>query len=274
MTRTIRSTTENSHFLQLQALKSNRTKRHRHGLFLVEGVRPIEQALTHGWQVQSFIFEIGARLSTWAQELLKNSAAETHFELSARLMQMLSDKEETSEVLAVFKIPNISINDVELLQASITVVFDRPGSPGNLGSSLRTCDAFGVSTVILTGHCVDPYDPVVVRSSRGSLFTLPVLTLPSHKELEPWLAHARKDIEDLQIVGASEDANLPIFRHDFMRTTVIVMGNETSGLSDAYKALCDVQVAIPMTGSASSLNVSCATTVFLYEVMRQRTNPG
>jgi TrmH family RNA methyltransferase len=124
--------------------------------------------------------------------------------------------------------------------------------------------------VIVTGHAVDLYDTRTIRASVGSIFALPAIRLASHNELMAWAASLRGRMRDLQIVGTSAQAEQRVATADFTRPTILVIGNETRGLSRGYKALCDQMVQIPMRGAASSLNMACATSILLYEIDRQR----
>ena len=114
------------------------------------------------------------------------------------------------------------------------------------------------------------YDPETIRATTGSFFALPTVRLPSQQELLPWLAGLRQRYADLQVVGTSAKAEVDVAQHDFRRATVLLLGNETSGLSHAYKELCDALVTIPIGGAATSLNVACAASILLYEANRQR----
>jgi len=271
---TVRVYSKNDIFQRLCALKENREKRSKYKQFLVEGVIVINQMLAQSWPVAAMLVGRGRRLSGWAKDAIARAKAEQLIELSPKLLQELSDKEETSELLAVARIPADNLSRIEF-KTGLVVVFDRPTSPGNLGSSLRSCDAFGVDGVIVTGHAADMYHPQAVRGSMGSLFTVPVVRLPSHTHVAEWAATERKANPSLAIVGTSAEggaAAINDFR--FPLPTVLVLGNETFGLSAAYRETCDAVVRITMSGQVDSLNVSCATSILLYEIMRQRGFSG
>ena len=260
----------NNDFQHAEVLIRNRQKRTSFGEILVEGVIPINRLLKSSWQISSLFFSNSAELSRWARDVIKASRAEHHFELPRNLLAELSDKEEPSEILAIVKVPDDDLKRIEVKKVPLILVFDRPSSPGNLGSSIRSADAFGVDGIIVTGHAADVYDPASVRASRGSIFGVPIVRLPSQNELLGWLASFRKHYPILQIVGSSLDSAAIASKHDFKLPTVLVMGNETFGMSKAYQELCTCSVTIPMYGTADSLNVSCATSILLYEVTRQR----
>jgi TrmH family RNA methyltransferase len=207
-------------------------------------------------------------------------------------------------------------------------VFDRPVYPGNLGQVIRAADALGAGGLIVSGHGADVYDPLTVRASMGSLFALPVVRLPSHREVGEWVEGLRRAAPGapgapgaprgprpgrasggaphpegsrvepaqraipegvqqasdpgrgghgtgrLQIVAGSGEAQTPLEEVDLTRPTVLVFGNETRGLSAAYRDLADVLARIPMQGAADSLNVASAATILLYEASRQRRAAG
>jgi 23S rRNA (uridine2479-2'-O)-methyltransferase len=267
--KTIDIHSKNSDFQQVDALRRNREKRQKSRQFLVEGVKPIELAIAHGWQIAAFLYSREMQLSHWAEGVLLASRAERHLELPLALMQELSEKNETSELMAVVKMPVDSLSRIPLRAPLLVVVLDRPSSPGNLGTTLRSCDALGAAGVVVTGHTADLYDPKTVRASVGTLFSLPAVRVPSSKELQPWLESLHRE-HGARIVGTTARSELDVAEHDFTQPTVLLFGNETTGLSAHYKSLCDSFVTIAMRGAASSLNVACAASIVLYEIDRQR----
>lgn len=261
---------ENNDFQRAEVLKRNREKRHRYGEFLLEGVRALSKALEYGWEFRSIYCAAGVPLSDWALNLIERSRVPVVYELQGELIEKLSDKEESSELLAVIAIPADTVDRLPVNREMLTVVFDRPANPGNLGSSIRSCDAFGATGVVITGHATDLYHPHAVRGTMGSLFALPAVRMSSHHELLSWISEVKLEVPDIRIVGTSEKGAEIVDRTDLTGPLVVVLGNETWGMSAAYEQLCDCTVRIPMHGAASSLNVSCATTVVLYEIARQR----
>ena len=254
----------------MEVLTRNRTKRHRYGEFLVEGVRALNGAVQGGWEIRSFAYARGRTLSRWAQAMLDESSAESHFEMAPELFDELSDKEESSELLAVVGMKPDDANRITTRPGMTVVVVDRPSSPGNLGTLIRSCDAFGVDGVIITGHGVDLYDPATIRASVGTFFTVPSVALASHDDLAPWIRDVRQSYPALSIVGTSARGTSTLREYEWGSEVVLLIGNETHGLSHAYRAMCDATVSIPMHGSATSLNAAIATSIVLYE----RANHG
>lgn len=262
-------TKENAAFQVLHALKTNREKRNHEG-FLFEGVRNINNAITYTWNIKAFLYSSEKGLSDWAKDILKNSKAETHYDLSLELLNKLSNKEEASELLALGEIPKDDLKKISAKENPLIVIFDRPSSPGNLGTIIRSCDALGVDGLVITGHAVDVYDPETISATTGSLFSLPIVRVQSQKELDEWIESLRAKYPTLQVVGTDENGSETIYEHDFTTPTILLAGNEKWGLSAGYKEMADVMVNIPMQGSASSLNVAVATSIVLSEINRQR----
>jgi TrmH family RNA methyltransferase len=263
--RVLKVSSENAAYQRFDVLQRNRTKRHRYGEFVVEGVRAINAALAAGWAVRAFAFPRDRELSRWASSILESSSAESHFEMDAALFEKLSGKDDPSELLAVVAMRPDSAERIPVRAGVVVVVVDRPGSPGNLGTLIRSCDAFGVTGVIVTGHGVDVYDPVVIRASVGSFFAVPCVAWQSHREVAEWVESRRRPLPSLRVVGTSAHASVRLRDFKWPSEAVIVIGNETSGLSHAYRALCDDLVSIPMHGTATSLNAAVAASIVLYE---------
>lgn len=261
---------ENNDFQYIETLRRNREKRSKNKEFFIEGVRPINQAIKYDWNIRAFGYARNKKLSSWAQNILKKSSAKNHYELPIELLEKLSNKEESSELIAIVGMKDDDLTRILLKDNPLILIFDRPSNPGNLGTLIRSSDALGVDGIIITGHAVDLYDPEVISASTGSFFALPIIRKPSHNDLITWITEMKKDYKDLQIVGTDEKGNETIDQHDFKKPIILLVGNETSGLSKAYRTICHNMVKIPMYGSASSINVACASSIILYEIDRQR----
>lgn len=164
-----RITSRNARFQQWQALLANRNKRQRAKEFLVQGVRPITVAVDRGWPVRTLIHAADRPLSRWAEDLVRTARAE-RVAMDPQLLAELGEKNESApEVVAVLEMPADDLGRIKVGADFLGLLFDRPTSPGNIGSIIRSADAFGADGLIVTGHAADVYDPRSVRASTGSL---------------------------------------------------------------------------------------------------------
>ncbi|MEH1017783.1 TrmH family RNA methyltransferase [Micromonospora sp. CPCC 206060] len=271
MAKTLKITTRNATFQQWQALLTNRTKRQRAGEFVVQGVRPVTLAVEHGWEIRALLYPDGQSLSRWSRGILERVSGASRVAVAPELLRELGGKDEESpELLAVVGLPEDRLQRIPRAADMLVMVFDRPTTPGNIGTLVRSADAFGASGVVITGHAADPYDPKAVRASTGSLFAVPVVRVPSHREVLDWVGSLRAAEVPVEIVGTDEHGDVDIAEHDLSGPKIIAVGNETHGLSTTWRESCDRMVRIPITGAASSLNAASAATVVLYEAARQR----
>ena len=282
MTRVLKISSRNARFQQWESLLGNRGKRQRAREFVVQGVRPITLAAAFGWRFRALVYDAERPLSGWAESMLREVDA-VRVAMSPGLLAELGEKtEDPPELVAVVEMPDDDLDRIPACRAAghsagerfLGVVLDRPASPGNLGSIIRSADAFGADGIIVAGHAADVYDPRTVRASTGSLFARPVVRCPSHREVAAWVAARRAADGPVVLAGTDEHGDLDVFDFDFTQPVLLVVGNEATGLSGAWRELCDQVVRIPMTGAASSLNAANATTAVLYEITRQRILAG
>lgn len=185
--------------------------------------------------------------------------------MAPELLRELAERDEVPELLAVVETPSDRLDRIRSHAQLLVVVFDRPTSPGNVGTLIRSADAFGAHGVVITGHAADVYDPKAVRASTGSLFAVPTVRAGGPADVLSW-GHARA----VHVVGTDEAGTVDLDAHDLTGPTMLVVGNETTGMSNAWRDACDTIVRIPIGGAASSLNAAAAATAVLYEATRQR----
>jgi 23S rRNA (uridine2479-2'-O)-methyltransferase len=264
-----RVSTRNARFQQWAALLGNRVKRSQLGLFLVQGVRPVTLAVRHGWPLDALLYADRTALSPWARELL-DEVTTTRVAMAPELLAELGGREDATppELVAVARIPPDDLGRIGTA-AGLVVVFDRPTSPGNIGTLVRSADGFGADGLVVCGHAADPYDPQAVRASTGSLFALPVVRAPAPGPVLDWAA-----AYGLRIVGTDEHGPVELAGCDLAGPTLLLVGNETTGLSTAWRAAAGVLARIPIGGAATSLNAAAAGSIALYEVARQRRAPN
>lgn len=258
MSRTIRAA--NDEYQVLEALRTNRQKRNREKAFLVEGVRNIDAAFTHGWTVRTGLARLGAKRSTWATGVL--ARCPDVIELAPELFDALTDRDDPPETLLVVEKRVVPLTELVVGDGFIATVLDRPSNPGNIGTIMRTCDALGSQAILVLGHAADPFDPRSIRASTGSFFAVPVVEVDNADALRTWADHA-----GVQLVATDEDGAA---RVDAVPAPPVayLFGNENAGLSQALRAAADMTVAIPMRGTASSLNIAAAHAIVLFNATR------
>jgi len=257
----------NAAYQQFEALSRNREKRTQRRLFFLEGVHLIEQAVLNGWAFEAVGVQDGVRLSGWAEEMIEKAQPDALYRIAPELMRELSDRTEPCELIALVHMKEDGLARFRQRGVPLFVLFDRPQGPGNLGTVIRSADAFDADGLIVTGHSADEYDPLCIRASVGAVFALPVARMESVERVLEWVSTL--PMRPL-IIGTSAKGDSLIDRVDLTGPTLLLIGNETFGLSKAWKEACDVLARIPIGGAASSLNAGCAASICLYEVSRQR----
>jgi TrmH family RNA methyltransferase len=251
-------------------LIDRRSTRNKHKQFFVEGVRAVNGAYENGWQVDELIYCPDTAQSDWARDIIARTERHAHLQVDEHIHAKISQRTKPSELMLVVAQAQDDLSRIPISDKLLVVLLDRPQSPGNLGSLIRSCDALGADGLLIIGHAVDLYAPRTVRASMGSFFTLPAIRLDSFEMLETWLNKVRLALGHVHLVGSSAHAETVAFDHDLTAPTVLALGNEMQGMSYRLSQMCDVNLMIPMFGSASSLNMSTAASILLYEVARQR----
>jgi TrmH family RNA methyltransferase len=270
----LRISSRNARFQQWESLLGNRGKRQRNREFLVQGVRPITLAAEFGWSFRALLYDAERPLSSWARTVLRDVPS-LQVAMSPSLLAELGEKEAgPPELVAVVGMPEDDLDRITAGPGFLGVLLDRPASPGNIGSIIRSADAFGADGIIVAGHAADVYDPRAVRASTGSLFARPVVRAPSHREVAAWVSAQRARGCPVVLAGTDEHGEVDVFDADLTRPVLLLVGTEATGLSSAWHDLCDLTVRIPITGAASSLNAANAATAVLYEIARQRILAG
>jgi RNA methyltransferase, TrmH family len=249
---------------QIRALRQ-RKERERSGLFFVEGVRLVGEALQLGADLETLVVAPDLLSSPFAHELVAQQvAARTPMvEVSAEVFAGLSQKDGPQGLAAVARQRWLPLADVRLGPPPGWVALVEPADPGNLGTILRTADAVGAAGVILLDSATDPYDPAALRASMGAIFAVH-LVRAAFSEFIAW-----KRAGEVYLVGASDKA--PVHYQDvlYAQPLVLLMGSERQGLSPTQQDSCDQLVHLPMCGRSDSLNLAVATGVLLYELLSQ-----
>lgn len=260
----------NAAFQQLEALLRSRRKRSSAGEMIIQGVRPLSRAVEAGHPLRALLVDETAELSSWAERTIAAAGAPVT-RMAAELMAELGEREDGApELLALAEIPAGDVSALDPAEQGAVLVLDRPSSPGNIGTAARTADALGMDALVISGHAADPWDPQAIRASVGSLFALPPVRIESHRELAAWLEDARSAGTPWTVVGLDEAGGHELSATDLRGPVMIVVGNETVGMSGGWRETCDLQAEIPMLGGPSSLNAAVAGSIAMYELRRQR----
>jgi len=261
---------ENALFQIIEALKENRRKRNELGEIFVEGIAPIKAAAASGKCIKRIIIGDFYKLSDWAKKFIQSHPEAELISLEDNLYQRISDKDEPSEMVITVEKENVDLSQIKLSTNPFIVIFDRPSNHGNLGSVIRSANTFGVDLLVTTGHSVDIFDPATIRASLGGVFHTPVYHLESGSELETWLQKLKQEYPQLKVIGTDSQAKKTLGSVEIKPPVVLLLGNEAKGLSVKLQSLADEMISIPMKGQVNSLNVACAATIMMFEVLRNQ----
>jgi TrmH family RNA methyltransferase len=253
------TSTANPLVKQVRALHQKKA-RSESSTFLVEGIHHVGEVIEAGWDVDVILHAPELLASKFAKELL-DQASHQNLKLqpvSAQVMESIADKENPQGVLAVVRERRLELSGLKPFSRAVALV--SPQDPGNVGTILRTMDAVNADVLFLLDGGVDLYHPTVVRASMGTLFWLPVVKT-SFSEFHDWV---RKG--NFQLIGTSAKADVDFRTLVPQLPWVLMLGNEQKGLSAEQTTACDVTISLPMRGKVSSLNLSVAAGVLLYQL--------
>jgi TrmH family RNA methyltransferase len=243
-----------------------RSHRDESGLMLIEGFREINRALDNQHPISEIFYCEELFQGENNQTLLNRSTDQGASLISCTkpVFKKISYRDRPDGLLAIAPQVKLSLSDIKLTENPFLVVAEAIEKPGNLGTILRSSDAAGVDAVIVCDRCTDINNPNVVRASVGTIFSVPVVETTS-KEVIDWLKANR-----IQAVATTPHTDNLYSNVDLTNGIAVVVGTEQYGLSDTWLNAAEIKVRIPMLGQADSLNVASATTILLYEVVRQR----
>ena len=243
-----------------------RSDRDERNEMVIEGYRELKRALDNQHLPKALFFCPSLFMGSNEPTLMERcrAAGAELFECTPAVFEKISYRDRPEGLLAVAPQVHHTLANLHLPPHPLVVVAESIEKPGNLGTILRTSDAAGVHAVIVCDRCTDIHNPNCVRSSIGTLFSLPVVEATTDDALA-WLRQNK-----IKILAATPKAEKEYTQLDMTAGTAIVVGTEKFGLSDRWMREADLQVRIPMLGQIDSLNVACATTILLYEAVRQR----
>ncbi len=252
----------------LKRIRKLRNRKHREdeGVFFVEGIQTVWQAVRNGAEIESIVIAPGLLKSDRASRMVltQEKQGTSVLRVSPEAFTAIADRENPSGLGAVVRAVAPTLDRLVSAPDSLFVALDRPQKPGNVGSIIRAVDAAGGSGVIVIGDATDAYHPTAVKASMGTLFNLPVCSAGAVEEVLTWAAGRR-----LRTVTTSARGETVLWDAIYELPTLLLFGSEGSGLAPDVLARGDSSVRIPMRGSATSLNLAVAVGVVLYEVRRQ-----
>lgn len=254
---------QNAYIKQLVLLKEKSRERKKTGLFLIEGVREISLATKGHYELETILFYP----ELFSKEQLNTLARpQTNvIKISKEVYQKLAYRDTTEGILAVAKHKNHKVANLNFNSENpLILVAEAPEKPGNIGAILRTADAANVDAVIIANPKTDLYNPNIIRSSVGCVFTNQIATGSTTEIIEFLKA------KHINIYCAALQASVKYYTQDFTKPTAIIMGTEASGLSQEWLENATQNIIIPMQGEIDSMNVSVAAGILIFEAKRQR----
>ena len=254
---------QNTYIKQLTQLKDKSRERKKTGTFLIEGEREISLTLKGGYELETILFYPDLISQTRINALTNKQI--NAIEISKEVYQKLAYRDTTEGVLAVAKSKTNSLNDLTFKnENSLILVAEAPEKPGNIGAILRTADAANIDAVIIANPKTDLYNPNIIRSSVGCVFTNQIATGNTSEIIE-----FLKD-KNINTYCAALQASVNYHTQDFTKPMAIIMGTEATGLSDEWLENSTQNIIIPMQGEIDSMNVSVAAGILIFEAKRQR----
>jgi len=245
-------------------LLGDRKHRRREGAFVVEGIQPVWQAVEAGADVEVLVVAPDLIGSPAAGMVAAQEAAGIRVaRLTGELFARVSARDGPSGLAAIVRGRVPGLASLPVAPGAVFVALHEIGNPGNLGTIIRTADAAGGSGVALIGAAADPFDPVAVRASMGALFAVPVARAADPAEFFAWAAGSA-----VTVITTSAKARTSFWEAGYPRPLALLLGAEGAGLPDGVLAAGDLQVRIPMTGTAESLNLAVAAGLLLYQARR------
>ena len=248
------SSLQNSRVKRILTLQQKSQERRREGLFVVEGERELRHCVEAGMQIESLYL---------CQDICQADADKIWY-VCKKVYERLAYRGSTEGVLALIVARNLRLEDLKLSTCPLIVVLESVEKPGNLGAVLRSADAANADAVIVCDPLTDIYNPNLIRSSIGAVFTVPTVTCESDECI------AFLQSRGIQILTAQLQDSKVYYDSDMRKPTAIVMGTESTGLTQSWRKAASAHIRIPMLGRLDSLNVSVSASILLYEAVRQR----
>lgn len=256
MEENIITSVQNARIKHVVALQQKSSLRREEGLFVVEGQREIEHCIACGYEIVELYVLDGLDVER------------DHFVVTPQVYEKMAYRGSTEGVIAVAKCKEHTLSTINYqlstMNNPLVVVLESVEKPGNLGAILRTAEAAGVDAVIVCDPLTDLYNPNLIRASIGGVFSVPTVVCNS-KECIAFLKE-----HQIRILTAQLQDSYDYYDYDMRHATAIVMGTESTGLTNIWREAADAHIRIPMLGRLDSLNVSVSAAILMYEAVRQR----
>ncbi len=243
-------------------LKDKPKQRNIEGVFVIEGQRELGLAIKGGYVIKSLLFEPNL-LDDSRIDAYKTKETEI-IQITSKVYNKIAYRGSTEGVVAIAESKSHTLEDLKLGSNPLILVAEAPEKPGNIGALLRTADAAHVDAVIIANPRTDLYNSNVIRSSVGGLFTVSIAVASSEKTI------GFLNERSIPIYSAVLQKSMPYIDIDFGGASALVVGPESTGLSEIWRSAADKKIQIPMLGDLDSMNVSVAAGILLFEAKRQR----
>jgi TrmH family RNA methyltransferase len=252
---------QNPFIKSLVLLQEKAKNRKQTGNFIIEGKREIEIAIKGGYEIETVLFYPEICSETEAKKTAKNTEL---IEINKDVFQKLAYRDTTEGILAIAKTKSLHLSDLKLSDNPLILVAEAPEKPGNIGALLRTADAANLDAVIIANSKSDLYNPNIVRSSVGCLFTNQIAT-GTTTEIISFLKERK-----INFYCATLQNSTSYHTQDYTTPTALVVGTEATGLTQEWRDAATQNIIIPMQGEIDSMNVSVAAAILIFEAKRQR----
>ena len=243
-------------------LKDKAKQRNIEGVFIIEGQRELALAIKGGYVIKSLFFE--PNLFNESQiDAYKTKGTEI-IQITSKVYNKIAYRGSTEGIVAIAESKSHTLEDLKLGSNPLILVAEAPEKPGNIGALLRTADAAHVDAVIIANPITDLYNSNVIRSSVGGLFTVSIAVATSEETI------GFLNERSIPIYSAVLQKSMPYIDIDFGGASALVVGPESTGLSEIWRSAADKKIQIPMLGDLDSMNVSVAAGILLFEAKRQR----
>ena len=256
------TSSQNPFIKSLIQLQEKAKARKQSGTFLIEGMREIELAIKGKYEIETIL--ICNEVSDFSNNLIIQQSSNPIIEISKEVYQKLAYRDTTEGILAVAKTKSLQLSDLNLPKNPLILIMEAIEKPGNIGAVLRTCDAAKVDAVIIANPKTDLYNPNIIRSSVGCLFTNQIAT-GTTEEVIDFLIQNKIDFYSATLQNSTS-----YHTQNYTTPTALVVGTEATGLSELWREKATQNIIIPMQGEIDSMNVSVAAAILIFEAKRQR----